>query len=161
MHGCLHLWCSCFRIFKAQLCWVGTLLLSKESWPFWLHCRYRGQNFLERFCVLSFIFNLRIRKKHKDHIIRKYYYLFSFGDLLAIYFFIIHRFYQNFPSKKINGILKLESSSPSSCVLENRIGFGFSSSGFILSSLLRNVFGYWFTNKQTNKFRGALEIYCE
>ena len=43
---------------------------------------------------------------HKDHIIIKYYSLFSFGDLLAIYFFIIHIL--EFSIKKTNGILKLE-----------------------------------------------------
>ena len=85
--------CQLLPIFKAQRRWVGMLLPLKESWPFRLRCSHRcqGQIFLKRFCVLCFIFyflGFRIRKMHKDHIIIKYYSLFSFGDLLAIYFFI-------------------------------------------------------------------------
>jgi len=155
LHGRLHLWCSCFHIFEAQLCWVDTLLPSKESWPFWLHCRYRGQNFLERFCVLSFIFNLRIRKKHKDYIIRKYYYLFSFGHLLAIYFFIINIL--EFSIKKTNGILKLETQWFTFFLCVGKLDmlwlffiriFSFTSYMECLQLLIY---------KQTNK--GALEIY--
>ena len=57
-------------------------------------------------CFIFYLYTWDSEKKHKDHIIRKYYYLFSFGDLLAIYFFIIHTL--EFSIKKTNGILKLE-----------------------------------------------------
>ena len=60
LHGCLHLRCSCFRIciFEVQHRWVAIGMLlripSKKSCPFQLCCSCQGQNFLERFCVLSF-----------------------------------------------------------------------------------------------------------